>query len=374
MGSGLRRIARLSVKELRSLVADPILLGFVVYVFSFAIYQIASGVKFEVDSARVAVVDEDHSELSRRIASALLPPLFKSAEQIAPAQIDPGMDRGLYVFVIEIPPKFESDLLSGKKPSVQINVDATAMALAGNGAVDIENIILQESASFLRGDSGVAHAPVNLVVRAKFNPDLHSVWFTAVMQVINNIAILSIILTGAALIREREHGTIEHLLVMPVTPLEIMLAKIIANGAVIVGASILSLFAVVRGVLGVPIAGSTGLFVAGAILFMFSVTSLGLLLATYARTMPQFGLLSMPVIVILELLSGSMTPLETMPGWLQAIMQFTPNTQFVSFAQAVLYRGAGLDLVWPQLLALAAIGLAILALCRARFSKAISAM
>jgi ABC-2 type transport system permease protein len=374
MNSGLRRIYCLSVKELRSLVADPILLAFIFYVFSFAIYQVASGVKFEVEAARVAVVDEDQSELSRRIAAALLPPLFKSAENIAPTEIDPGMDRGRYVFAIEIPPKFESDLLAGKKPSVQINVDATAMALAGNGAVDIENIFLQESASFLRGDSGVSSQPVNLVVRAKFNPDLQSVWFTSVMQVINNIAILSIILTGAALIREREHGTIEHLLVMPVTPLEIMLAKIFANGAVIVGASILSLFAMVRGVLGVPIAGSTTLFVFGAILFMFSVTSLGLLLATYARTMPQFGLLALPVIVILYLLSGSTTPLETMPGWLQAIMQFTPNTQFVSFAQAVLYRGAGLDLVWPQLLAMAAIGLSILALCRSRFSKVISAM
>ncbi|WP_374546892.1 ABC transporter permease [Rhodoblastus sp.] len=371
--ASLRRIQRLSVKELRSLVADPILLVFILYVFSVAVYQIAAGVKFEVENARVAVVDEDQSELSRRIASALLPPLFRSADQIGPKDIDPGMDRGRYVFVIEIPPKFESDLLAGKKPSVQINVDATAMALAGNGAVDIENIILQESASFLTRAGGVAAQPVDLVVRAKFNPDLHSVWFTSVMQVINNIAILSIILTGAALIREREHGTIEHLLVMPVTPLEIMLAKIIANGAVIVGASILSLFIVVRGLLGVPIAGSTALFVVGAILFMFSVTSLGLLLATFARTMPQFGLLALPVIVILYLLSGSSTPLETMPGWLQTIMQFTPNTQFVAFSQAVLYRGAGIDLVWPQMLAMAAIGLTTLAVCRGRFSKTISA-
>jgi ABC-2 type transport system permease protein len=373
-GAGLRRIFRLSVKELRSLIADPILLAFIVYVFSIAIYQIASGVKFEVEAARVALVDEDHSELSRRIAGALLPPLFQSAELIAPDDIDPSMDRGRYVFVIEIPPKFESDLLAGKTPSIQINVDATAMALAGNGAIDIENIILREAASFLRHDDGQSAQPVNLVVRAKFNPNLQSVWFTAVMQVINNIAILSIILTGAALIREREHGTIEHLLVMPVTPLEIMLAKIFANGAVIVGASILSLFIVVRGALGVPIAGSTSLFVLGAILFMFSVTSLGLLLATYARTMPQFGLLALPVIVILYLLSGSTTPLETMPGWLQTVMQFTPNTQFVAFAQAVLYRGAGIALVWPQLLAMAAIGLAILGLCRTRFTKVIGGM
>jgi ABC-2 type transport system permease protein len=373
LGPALGRIFRLSVKELRSLIADPILFAFIFYVFSFAVYQVAVGVKFEVEAARVAVVDEDQSELSRRIASALLPPLFKSADQIGPKEIDPGMDRGRYVFVIEIPPKFESDLLAGKKPSVQINVDATAMALAGNGAVDIENIILQESVSFLTRAGGTAAQPIDLVVRSKFNPDLHSVWFTAVMQVINNIAILAIILSGAALIREREHGTIEHLLVMPVTPIEIMLAKIIANGSVIVLASVLSLLLVVRGLLGVPIAGSLGLFIFGAILFLFSVTSLGLLLATYAQTMPQFGLLSAPVIVILNLLSGSTTPLETMPAWLQKLMQLSPVTQFVSFAQAVLYRGAGVDLVWPQLLALTVIGLVTLGLCRGRFSRAISA-
>jgi len=369
----LRHIRRLTGKELRSLWADPILLAFIFYVFSFAIYIIATGAKFEVEAARVAVVDEDHSELSRRIGAALLPPLFRTADAIGPAEIDQAMDRGRYVFVIEIPPKFEADVLSGKSPSVQINVDATAMAIAGNGAVDIQNIVLRETASYLRKDSGSSRQPVDVVVRAKFNPNLNSVWFTSVMQVINNIAILSIILTGAALIRERERGTIEHLLVMPVTPLEIMLSKIIANGAVIVGAALVSIQAVVRGILGVPIAGSLPLFALGVVLFMFSVTALGLLLATYARTMPQFGLLALPVIVMLYLLSGSTTPLETMPGWLQFVMQFTPNTQFVAFAQAVLYRGAGIELVWGELLAMAAIGLTTLGICRIRFAKTIAA-
>jgi ABC-2 type transport system permease protein len=373
MFPSIRRIAKLSAKELRSLLADPILLAIVFYVFTVAVVQVASGLKFEVESAQVAIVDEDHSELSRRIAAALLPPLFKTADVIAPADIDPGMDSGRYVFVLEIPPKFESDALTGKTPSLQIDVDATAMALAGNGAVYIQEIVSRETASFLSRGDGTSAAAVALVVRSKFNPNLKSAWFTSVMEEINNVAILSIILTGSALIREREHGTIEHLLVMPVTPLEIMLAKIFANGAVIVGAALLSLLLVVRWGLGVPIVGSAPLFIAGSMLFMISVTALGLLLATFARTMPQFGLLSLPVIIILYLLSGSTTPLETMPAWLQFVMQFTPNTHFVAFAQAVLYRGAGIDLVWPQMLVLTIIGVATLALCRSRFAKAISA-
>ncbi len=373
MGSSLGHVARLALKELRSLVADPVLVTLIVYVFTLAVYQVATGAKFEVEQARVAVVDEDRSALSRRIASALLPPLFRAAETIAPAEIDPGMDGGRWVFVIEIPPNFEADARAGRKPTLQIDVDATAMALAGNGAVDIQNIVLRETASHLGRSDAAAVQPIDLVVHAKFNPNLKSAWFTSVMQIINDISILSIILTGAALIREREHGTIEHLLVMPVTPIEIMAAKILANGSVVVAASIVSLHLVVHGVIGVPIVGSPWLFLLGASVFMFSVTSLGLLLATWARTMPQFGLLALPVIVILYLLSGSTTPLETMPVWLRAIMQLTPNTQFVAFAQAVLYRGAGIDLVWPQLLAMAAIGAVILAVCRARFSRAIAA-
>jgi len=373
MISATRRIFRLSVKELRSLLADPVLVALIVYVFTVAVVQVATGLKFEVDAAQAAIVDEDHSELSRRITAALLPPLFKTADVIAPAEIDAGMDSGRYVFVVEIPPKFESDALAGKKPSIQINVDATAMALAGNGAVYIQEIIARETASFLRRADGGGVTPVDLVVRSKFNPNLNSMWFTSVMEVINNVAILSIILTGSALIREREHGTIEHLLVMPVRPLEIMLAKIVANGAVIVGASLLSLLLVVRWYLNVPIVGSVPLFLFGSILFMVSVTALGLLLATFARTMPQFGLLSLPVIIILYLLSGSTTPLETMPDWLQWVMSFTPNTHFVSFAQAVLYRGAGVDQVWPDMAILAVIGLVILGLCRSRFAKTISA-
>ncbi len=175
------------------------------------------------------------------------------------------------------------------------------------------------------------------------------------MAVINNITMLTVVLTGAALIREREHGTIEHLLVMPVTPAEIMIAKIWANGLVIVVVAALSLWFVVHSVLRVPLAGSVPLFLAGTVLYEISVAALGILLATFTGTMGQFGLLVVPVLVILNLLSGSATPPESMPDWLIKVMQVTPTPHFVSFAQAVLYRGAGLDIVWPQLAALAAI-------------------
>ena len=368
----LANILRLGVKELRSLRADPVLSLFILYTFTYAVYTVSKNVSFEVADAAVAVVDEDRSELSRAIADALLPPHFKPPQEIDAGTVDAALDAGRFVFVLDFPPDFESDVLAGKKPALQLNVDATAMTQAGNGAVYIENIVMQEALERMQRHEGTVASPVDIVVRAKFNPNLQSHWFNSVMQIIENITMLSVILCGAALIREREHGTIEHLLVMPVTPAEIMLAKIWANGLIILVAAVLSLQIVVRLLLQVPVAGSLALFIAGAMVYQVSVTGLGILLATVARSMPQFSLLVMPVIVVMNLLSGAMTPMDSMPGWLQAILQVSPAVHFVSFAQAVLYRGAGLAIVWPQLAAMAGISALFLGVSLLRFRAAIA--
>jgi ABC-2 type transport system permease protein len=146
-----------------------------------------------------------------------------------------------------------------------------------------------------------------------------------------------------------------------------MLAKIWANGLVILVAAALSLKLMVQLVLQVPIAGSLLLFLAGTMLYLFSVTALGILLATFTTSMAQFGLLVIPVLVILQMLSGSSTPIETMPTWLQNVMQLAPSTHFVSFSQAVLYRGAGLEIIWPQLLAMTVISGVIFVVSGLRF-------
>ena len=167
---------------------------------------------------------------------------------------------------------------------------------------------------------------------------------------------LSIILTGAALIHEREHGTIEHLLVMPVTPFEIMTSKIVSMGLVVLLASSFSITVVVHWILGVPILGSIPLFIAATVLHLFATTCMGIFLATTAGTMPQFGMLLVLVLMPLQMLSGATTPRESMPEAIQNLMLVAPNTHFVMLAQSVLFRGAGLDVVWPQFVALLAIG------------------
>jgi len=228
------------------------------------------------------------------------------------------------------------------------------MSQAGSEIRYIQNAATQELTNFARGQ---APGPeVSLVTRVKYNPNLYESRFSAVTELISNITMLALFLTGAAVIRELEHGTIEHLLVMPLRPVEIMLAKVWATALVVARAATISLLVVVRWVLDVPTNGSVPLFVFGELIYLFAVTSLGILLATLARSMPQFALLGMSVYLVMALLSGGTTPLDSMPESLQKAVQFSPTTHFVSFAQAILFRGAGLDVVWRDFAAVAAIG------------------
>jgi len=370
----LTNIFRLGIKELFSLRYDPVMMFLIVYMFSMAVFEEANNAVVAVNNAAVAIVDEDQSQLSRRLGEALLPPHFQSPVKLALDEIDDAMEAGQYTFIIDIPPDFQADILAGQQTVVQLNVDATAMSTAGNGAGYIQRIIAKELAGFLQGhDSGHnSGQAVNLVTRARFNPNMNSKWLQGVMSLTNNVTMLAILLTGAALIREREHGTIEHLLAMPLRPVEIMLAKVWANGLVVLVAIALSLKFVVQGALSIPILGSIPLYLAGAVIYLFSVTSLGIFLATLARSMPQFGLLAMLVFVVMMLLSGGNTPMESMPVELQAIMQLVPSTHFVSLAQAVLLRDAGLDVVWKELLAIVSIGSVLFIAALLRFRKTVT--
>lgn len=367
-GRTLANIFWLGLKELASLARDPVMIALIVYAFSFSIYSVATGVKLKVANASVAIVDEDRSYLSRRVRYALQEPEFQHPEEIGIAAVDNAMDEGRYIFVLDIPPGFERDALAGRLPVIQLNVDATAMSQAGAGAGYLQAIVREEVEKALNAGAESA-APMRLTMRTQFNPNLDPKRFSAVMQLIIAMTMLGIVLVGAAVIREREHGTLEHLLVMPLGAFEVMTAKVWANGAVILAAAALSLYGMVEGILGVPTAGSNMLFIGGAALYVFAVTSLSILLATIARTMPQFGLLAIPVIVIMNLLSGATTPVEAMPSFFQVVMQASPSTHFIDFAQSVLYRGAGLEIVWRNLVVITGLGVVFFAAALARFRK-----
>jgi ABC-2 type transport system permease protein len=367
-------IYRLGVKELWSLARDPMMLVLITYCFSVSIYVAATAVPDSLDKVPMAIVDEDHSPLSARIAAAFYLPRFNPPTMIPLNEIDTGMDAGNESFVMDIPPDFQRDVLAGRSPAIQLNVDATRMTQAFTGSGYIQQIALGEVNDFVQHNRNRAVSPVDLALRACYNPNLEQSWFGALSEIINNVTMLALILTGAALIREREHGTIEHLLVMPVTPTEIMLAKVWAMGLVVLLAAAVGLTVVVQGVLRVPIAGSVPLFLAGTALHLFAATALGIFMATVARSMPQFGMLLVLVLLPLEMLSGSFSPRESMPEFVQVVMQGAPTTHFVALGQSILFRGAGFTVVWPQFLTLLVIGGVFFAIALTRFRKTISQM
>ena len=373
----MRRIAniyRLGVKEFWSLLRDPIMLVLIVYVFTASVYTSATAMPETLNNAPIAIVDEDDSPLSTRIVSAFYPPQFVHPQIITFQEMDAGLDAGDYTFVLVIPANFQRDVLAGRGPDIQLNIDATRMSQAFSGNSYVQQIVMGEINEFVSRYRASTIPPVNLALRARFNPGLDQAWFGSLMSIIDNVTMLSIILTGAALIREREHGTIEHLLGMPVTPAEIMLAKVWSMGVVVLLAVTLSLTFVVRGLLQVPIEGSVALFLAGAALHLFATTSMGIFLATLARSMPQFGMLMILFLLPLQMLSGSTTPRESMPELVQNLMLLAPTTHFVELSQAILFRGAGIDVVWGQFLTLLVIGSALFAISLSRFRKTISQM
>lgn len=373
-GRNVANIYDLGVKELWSLWRDPMMLVLIVYVFTASVYTSATSMPETLHNAPIAIVDEDNSALSQRVASAFYPPQFTQPAMIDYRDVDPGMDAGLYTFALVIPPNFQRDVLAGRSPAVQLNVDATRMSQAFTGSGYIQQIFTGEVNEFVKRYRGTDAPPVDLALRARFNPALDKAWFGSVVQIINHITLLSIILTGAALIREREHGTIEHLLVLPLKPSEIMLAKVWAMGAVVLLATALALQFVLRDGLGMPVSGSIGLFLTGCALHLFATTSMGIYLGTVARSMPQLGLLMILVLLPLQILSGGMTPTESMPDLVRYLMMGAPTTHFVSFAQAILYRGADLSIVWPQFAAIGLIGATFFVAALRRFRSTVSSM
>jgi ABC-2 type transport system permease protein len=370
----LKNILHLGVKELWSLVRDPIMIVLIIYAFTATIYQISTALPDSLHKAPISIVDEDQSPLSKRLVTAFQPPWFNLPVFVSREEMDTRMDAGKDTFALDIRPNFQRDVLAGRSPAIQLNTDATRVGQAFTGSGYIQTILLQEVQTWVQRYRDYFRLPISIEERIRYNANLSRSWYGAVSALIDQITILSVLLTGSALIRERERGTVEHLLVMPVTPFEIMTSKIWSMGLIVLVSAAISMAVVVEGMLGVPINGSRSLFLCGAALHIIAATSLGMFLATFARTMPQFALLMIMVLLPLQMLSGGMTPRESMPEFVQQIMMGAPTTHFVKLAQGILFRGATLDVVWPQFLALAVISAALFGVALGRFRKTIGSM
>lgn len=352
----LRNILVLARKELITLLFDPVLMTLIVFSLTLGVQSTGKSVKLEVSNASVAIIDEDNSALSAKLREAILPPFFKPPRMIDRNDMVRSMGEGSFIFVIEIPPNFQADLSAGRSPEIGIVVDATAMTQAGLGTQYLSEIFRRETAAFLQEAGAEDLASVSLVPRLAFNGNGNAVWFTALMQTVTNLTVLSIILVGAAVIRERERGTIEHLLIMPLSASELAIAKIGSNALVVLIGGALSLWFVVHVWLGVPVLGSISFVCLGMAIYVFAASSLGMWLATLVPSMSEFALVVVPVYAVVYLLSGAATPVENMPEGLQAFVRYLPTNQFVEMMQGVVSRGAAGWSFMPQLAAVLAWG------------------
>ena len=364
----------LSRKEVLSVMRDWLLVALVAYAFGPGVFFQAQSAADQVNNAAVAIVDNDRSPLSRAMAQALYEPWFQSPDLIDSGRAKQLMDDDAYTFIVILPSQMAADLRAGNDVTVLLNVDATDVMQATVGANYIRAILTREAQRFTStarpappGDAGI-----DLVLRRAFNPTGDATWFEAVSALLNWLTNLTVILTGAALIREREHGTISHLLVMPVTPFEIAMSKILANALIVFVTFTASLLIVVRWMLDVPIAGSVPLFLTGTFLFVFAAAAIGLLLGTAARSMAQFALLVIITVLPMMILSGGMSPVESQPQWLQHITWFLPSRHYLSFSNAVLFRGAGFETVWPEFLLVGVLGASFLVVSLLIFRRSVA--
>ena len=368
MKDSILNIYNLGIKELKTLFRDTIMVILIIYSFSFAIYIGATSQSTELHNASIAFVNEDKSTLSYRIIEAFYKPRFKTPDIIKLEQIDTNMNNGYYTFVVVIPSGFERDFLSSKSVDIQVNIDATRMTQAGIGAGYIQNIIMHELRTFTKSSDSTK---IKIINRYKYNQNLTSSWFGSINEVINNIVMLSILLSAAALIREREDGTIEHLLVMPLSPIEIMLSKIWSVGIVVLICVSLSLIFIVQMLLQVPLSGSIPLFLLATFLVLFATTSMGIFIGTVVKNMPQLGMIFIITILPLIMLSGGISPFESMPKVIQVIMSFMPTSYFVNISQDILFKGAGIEIVWLEMLKIFLIGVAFFILTFLLFRKSL---
>jgi ABC-2 type transport system permease protein len=370
-GRWLRQVAALVVKEWRQLLRDTALAGFVVFIFTVDILIAAGAPALDLQAAPIGLIDRDASTASRELAGRLRAPYFDvRAVADDEQQVARALERGQLRAVLIVPHGFERALVRGETAQVQLVVEAADSNLGYLVASYTERILAPLAAEFASpGATAEALPEVRLQTRFRFNPALTEAWYSTISELLTMLTVASILLPAAALVREKERGTIEQLLVSPLSPLQIVLAKVLAMAGVVLIGSLVAVGLVMRVLLGVPIAGSAPLFFALVALYAMTASGLGIVAATYARSSGQVGLIVLLLVMPIIMLSGTWNLRESMPDWLQAAIYLSPLRYMVDIAYGVLLKGADLATVAKPAAFMVMLGLAFLVVGTARFRR-----
>ncbi|MBW6494027.1 MAG: ABC transporter permease [Burkholderiaceae bacterium] len=375
LGLWLWRFWAMMLKELIQFGRDGLLVFAIAYLFLFDTYM-AGNVGMNLKNAVVVVHDADHSAASRELIYRFQPPYFKQGGEVADSRSGQRLlDTGGALLVLDIPPHFEHDLLTGRPVAVQVQVDAANTVLGFLAASYSAQIIGQYGFDQALARVGVSASALDNVPmirsehRVWYNPNQKDAWFMPLSELLVVITIMSIMLPAAAAVREKERGTIEQLLVTPLSALQILLPKVVAMTLVILLGTAASLLFVLHGAFDFPMKGSLALFFTVTALYTFTTAGLGLYIATIARNLAQAALLAILVLMPMIFLSGAWTPPEAMPSGLREAMFLSPLYYFIEMGYGILLKGAGLDILWDSLLGLALLGMTIFGLGVWRFKR-----
>ncbi len=358
-----RRLAVMTRKELLQLFRDIPLMGFLVYSFTLSVYITGNGIQTQLRNAGLLVYDADRSVSSRELVSRFHLPYFRfDGELTHPDEGLLRLDRGRSMMVLDIPVRFHEALLAGEPTAVQLLVDTTNSPQGLSAAGYAARIVGQfgrevvSARNVLTGSSSTTVPMILSDHRVWFNQDQNETWFESVSHLLRMITVFAVLLPAAALVREKERGTVEQLLVSPLTPVQIMLPKVVAMTLVILGATAVALFGVMRPAFGVPMKGSLPLLFSLTALFIVATAGIGVFAATVTRNQAQVGMMTLLVVAPMLLLSGIFTPLETMPAWVRHLMAFSPLRYFIEITNGILLKGIGIELLWSQTLAMGVLG------------------
>ena len=366
----------MTLKELLQFRRDVFLLVIVIYAFSMDIYIAGSGIEMELKHAALTVADYDQSSASRDLIYSFREPQFKfQGLEMNSARVMDLLDAGKTMLYLEIPADFNKSLLSGDPAQVQLFVDTSNSVLGSLATSYAAQIVagygLQRAMERLSvaGAMGGGMPMVNSAHRVWFNPNGLDRWFVPINEMLTMITMLSIMLPAAAMVREKERGTVEQLLVSPLTPLEIMLPKVFAMTMVILLGVTVTVYGVLGPVFHIPFRGNVFLFYILTAIYVFSTAGFGLAISTVVNNLAQVGLMVIMLLSPMLMLSGTFVPPEAMPTVLGYLMLLSPLHHFIEIVMGILLKGVGLDVLWPDVFGMLLLGAAVFSFGTWRFRR-----
>lgn len=370
----LRKEFRQSLREprMRTLLFFPPMLQLIIFGFA---------VNLDVENARLAWIDQDRTPASRELLAAFEGSRYfrVAATPSREDEIRSLMDRGDVDLIVRVLPGFARDLDRGVPTSVQILIDGTNSNTGSIVGGYASNVVSGYAAKAMERQRRIrqAAAPAavwvpaaNLVPRTRvwFNPSLKSRNYFIPGVIVNIIAIVTIMLTSMSIVREKEIGTMEQLMVTPIRPIELMLGKLLPFA--LVGMVQVTLVVVLaKLVFSVPLQGSVLVLYACAALFLLTTLGVGLFISTISQTQQQAMMSSFMFFMPAFMLSGFAFPIRNMPDPVQYLTYINPLRYFMEIVRGVFLKGTGVAVLWPQMLALAAIGVCVFAGSALRFHK-----